>query len=185
MREDSLLYCAFAIAVFDLLCAALFAALSLGLMLSHLSWLTIFCACFGIFWLSLILVLISGIYRRDSDLVWYWIIFSCCGIFVEFILIIYAFISNSTFQAGIIRNSYLLCLSLFVETIFAFIIYQFYLAVSKCDICTERCSKTDLEYISQRSQSSINTTPQQESRDSGNYRRSSRKSSQSYRHNIK
>jgi len=37
MREDSLLYCAFAIAVFDLLCAALFAALSLGLMLSHVS----------------------------------------------------------------------------------------------------------------------------------------------------
>jgi len=37
MREDSLLYCAFAIAVFDLLCGVLFAALSLGLMLSHVS----------------------------------------------------------------------------------------------------------------------------------------------------
>lgn len=37
LREDSLLYCAYSIAVFDLLCAVLFAVLSLGLILSHVS----------------------------------------------------------------------------------------------------------------------------------------------------
>ncbi|XP_034482399.1 uncharacterized protein LOC117787882 [Drosophila innubila] len=184
LGENSLLYCAYSIAVFDLLCAVLFSVLSLGLILSHLSWLTIFCVCLGIFWVTLILLLISGIYTRDSDMVRYWLIFSCFGIFVELILIVYAFLSHSTFQAGVIQNSFILCLGLFVETIFAFIIYQFYLAVSRCNVCVRRRSTPDCACNSQRSQPLIQQQSQPESCESPSYRRSSRRSPQSYRCNI-
>lgn len=79
-EKITLLYCAYAIAVFDLLCAVLFAALSLFKIYSHvsssrvsltdytlvsvlqLSWLTIFAVCFAMFWLTLIALLIYGIY---------------------------------------------------------------------------------------------------------------------------
>ncbi|KAL7733971.1 hypothetical protein ACLKA6_011668 [Drosophila palustris] len=183
LGEDSLLYCAYSIAAFDLLCAVLFAVLSLSLILSHLSWLTIFCVCFGIFWVSLILLLISGIYTRDSDLVRYWLIFSCFGILMEFILIVYAFLSHSTFQAGVIQNSFILCLGLFVETIFAFIIYQFYLAVSRCDVCDRRPSSPDCDCNAHRSQTFIQ--PREQACESSHHRRSSgRRSSQDYKCNI-
>ncbi|XP_064552310.1 uncharacterized protein LOC135438087 [Drosophila montana] len=138
LEKDSLLYCAYAIAVFDLLCGVLFAALSLCKIFTHLSWLTIFAVCFGLFWLTLIVMLFTGIYRRKSDLVRYWLIFSCVGIFVETCLIIYAFLSESTFQMGLASNSLVLCLGLFVETIFAFVIYQFYQVVATCNPCAQQ-----------------------------------------------
>ncbi|XP_060658166.1 uncharacterized protein LOC132792730 [Drosophila nasuta] len=180
LQEESLLYCAYAIAIFDLLCAVLFAVLSLCLILNHLSWLTIFCVCFGVFWITLILLLISGIYRRDSDMVRYWLMFSCFGIMIESILIVYAFMSHTTFQSGVVRNSFILCLGLFVEAIFAFIIYQFYLTVSSCNVCLDRRSSPDCSCTPTYSE----TVPQVEPDDSRQYQRLSRKTSKSYRHNI-
>ncbi|KAH8371885.1 hypothetical protein KR093_009237, partial [Drosophila rubida] len=101
--------------VFDLLCAVLFAVLSLCLIITH----------------------------RNSEMVRYWIMFSCFGILIELILIVYAFMSNTTFQSGVIRNSFILCLGLTVEAIFVFIIYQFYLAVSSCNTCLTKRSTPD------------------------------------------
>ncbi|KAH8415498.1 hypothetical protein KR222_001219, partial [Zaprionus bogoriensis] len=95
---------------FDLLCAVLFAVLCVGTIFAH----------------------------RDPGLVWYWIVFSCVGIVVELALIIYAFLSTGTYQEGLVNNSFILCLGLVVETIFAFIIYQFYLAVYNCNPCVQR-----------------------------------------------
>ncbi|XP_017863490.1 PREDICTED: uncharacterized protein LOC108614085 [Drosophila arizonae] len=134
MQQDrgSLLYCAYAIAVFDLLCGVLFAAFSVTKCSSHLSWLAIFAVCFALFWVTLIALLISGIYWRNSTLVGCWLVFSCVGIAIEICLLIYAFISKSTFQVGIAENSLILLLGLFVETIFALIIYMFYRELPEC-----------------------------------------------------
>ncbi|TDG51174.1 hypothetical protein AWZ03_002261 [Drosophila navojoa] len=134
MQQDrsSLLYCAYAIAVFDLLCGVLFAAFSLTKCFSYLTWLAIFAVCFGLFWITLIALLISGIYWRNPTLVGSWLVFSCVGIAIEICLLIYAFISRSTFQVGIAKNSLILLLGLFVETIFVLIIYLFYRELPEC-----------------------------------------------------
>ncbi|XP_033149533.1 uncharacterized protein LOC108599090 isoform X2 [Drosophila busckii] len=137
-REDSLLYCAYAIGAFDLLCALLFAALSMDMLVGHLSWLTIFGVCFGFFWCSLILLLLFGIYNRNTRLVRYWLLFSIAGIFMELVLIVYAFMRETSFQMGLTSNSLLLFLGLVVETVFVFIVYQFYMLLSKCEACAKR-----------------------------------------------
>ncbi|ALC43786.1 CG34238, partial [Drosophila busckii] len=155
-REDSLLYCAYAIGAFDLLCALLFAALSMDMLVGHLSWLTIFGVCFGFFWCSLILLLLFGIYNRNTRLVRYWLLFSIAGIFMELVLIVYAFMRETSFQMGLTSNSLLLflglgksinqfksftlslCLLAVVETVFVFIVYQFYMLLSKCEACAKR-----------------------------------------------
>ncbi|XP_032596801.1 uncharacterized protein LOC116805881 [Drosophila grimshawi] len=184
VNQESLLYCAYAIAVFDLLCGVLFAVFSLTKIHNHLSWLTIFGVCFGLFWLGLIIVLIFGIYQRKSELVRYWLIFSSVGIFVEICLIMYAFLSHSTFQSGVAKNFSILCIGLIVETIFAFIIYQFYLAVAKCNACGKnfqvpRC--TCQERVQSQSQPKSKPSPKPKTKtDPAPPKRSSR----SYKCNI-
>lgn len=158
-----------------------------------MSWLTIFGVFFASCWLTLIIMLVSGIYwvshltnhsfllylliwrssflQRKPVLIGYWLLFSCLGIMVEALLILYAFLKNSTFNAGLVNNSMFLGLAMcklanvvqrlwfnyfhiaVVECCFAYIIYEFYRTV-KSDPC--RCvepefrshRETSLSYIS-------------------------------------
>ncbi|XP_017134693.1 uncharacterized protein LOC108150894 [Drosophila miranda] len=133
--ENSLLIWAYIIAMFDLICASLFAGLCLDTIFEHLSWLTIFAVVFGIFWVSMIVVLLVGIYARNPRCVRAWILFSEGGILLEMCLLLYAFFSQSTFQAGLVRNGLFLMSGLIVELIFLYTIYQFYKALARCKRC--------------------------------------------------
>ncbi|XP_030373216.1 uncharacterized protein LOC115623146 isoform X2 [Scaptodrosophila lebanonensis] len=97
-----------------------------------LSWLTIFATCFGIFWFSLIVLLVVGLYRRDTRYMRYWLSFSSAGILIEMFLILYGFFSETKFQLSMAKNIILLLLGLIVESCFVYIIFQFYNVLCKC-----------------------------------------------------
>ncbi|XP_022218587.1 uncharacterized protein LOC111071507 [Drosophila obscura] len=133
--ERTLLLWAYVIAIFDLLCATLFAGLCLGTIFEHLSWLTIFAVIFGIFWISMIFVLFIGIYARNPRCLRAWILFSMGGILLEMCLLLYAVFSQSKFQIGLVKNSLFLVSGLIVELIFLYTICQFYKALARCKVC--------------------------------------------------
>ncbi|BFF97229.1 uncharacterized protein DMAD_05682 [Drosophila madeirensis] len=133
--ESTLLLGAYVIAIFDLLCASLFAGLCLNTIFEHLSWLSIFAVVFGIFWVSMIFVLFLGIYARNPRCLRAWIRFSMGGILLEMCLLLYAVFRESKFQIGLVRNGLFLVASLIVELIFLFTICQFYKALARCKVC--------------------------------------------------
>ncbi|XP_017080319.1 uncharacterized protein LOC108114075 [Drosophila eugracilis] len=130
-----LLIWAYAIGCFDLAAALLFAIVSFKTICTHLSWLTIFASIFGIFWVSMILMLLIGIHGRKPSCVRAWLIFSCLGILVEMCLILYAVFNESTFQTGLVKNGLLLLLGLIVECIFLYIVQRFYVTLAFCKAC--------------------------------------------------
>ncbi|XP_017043550.1 uncharacterized protein LOC108089713 [Drosophila ficusphila] len=141
----------------------------------RLSWLTIFAVIFGIFWVSMILMLLFGIRLRHPKCVRAWIIFSCFGILVEMCLILYAVFTESTFQAGLIKNGLLLLLGLIVECIFLYIVYRFNVTLAFCQAChkaikskavnsnsdKERCPEPNRQTQTYRSQGQHSRRPQQ------------------------
>ncbi|XP_070070438.1 uncharacterized protein [Drosophila takahashii] len=110
--RNSLLIWAYAVGCFDLVSAVLFSMVSFKTICDHLSWLTIFATIFGLFWVSMIVMLLVGIHGRNPRCVRAWIIFSCLGILVEMCLILYAVFSESSFQMGLVKNGLLLMLGL-------------------------------------------------------------------------
>ncbi|XP_016933052.3 uncharacterized protein [Drosophila suzukii] len=134
--RNSLLIMAYAIGCFDLVSALLFSMVSFKTICEHLSWLTIFAVIFGLFWISMILMLLlGGIHKRNPRCVRAWIIFSCLGILVEMCLILYAVFNESSFQTGLVKNGLLLLLGLVVECIFLYIVQRFYVTLAFCQAC--------------------------------------------------
>ncbi|EDW33476.1 GL15470 [Drosophila persimilis] len=93
--------------MFDLICASLFAGLCLDTIFEH----------------------------RNPRCLRAWILFSEGGILLEMCLLLYAFFSQSTFQAGLVRNGLFLMSGLIVELVFLYTIYQFYKALARCKRC--------------------------------------------------
>lgn len=101
--------------------------------------------------------------QRKPNLIGYWLLFSFLGIMVEALLILYAFLKNSTFNAGLVNNSMFLALAMcklpnlaqlfwfnyfhiaVVECCFAYIIYEFYRTVKE-----DPCRCVEPEFRSQR-----------------------------------
>ncbi|KAH8379070.1 hypothetical protein KR009_002958, partial [Drosophila setifemur] len=133
----TLLIGAYAIGIFDLISASFFFIVSFRAICNRLSWLTIFAVAFGIFWVSMIVMLLLGIHGRNPKCLKTWITFSCCGILVETILLLYAVLSESTFQTGLFKNILFLAAGLFVESIFLFVIHRFYVTLSFCQKCNK------------------------------------------------
>ncbi|XP_039485172.1 uncharacterized protein LOC120447708 [Drosophila santomea] len=133
--NNSLLIWAYAIGCFDLISALLFSMVSLKTICDHLSWLTIFAAVFGLFWITMIVMLLVGIHGRNPRCVRAWIIFSCVGIMVEMCLVLYAVFNESTFQMGVVKNGLLLMLGLLVECAFLYIVQRFYVTLAFCQAC--------------------------------------------------
>ncbi|XP_001972286.2 uncharacterized protein LOC6546342 [Drosophila erecta] len=133
--NNSLLVWAYAIGCFDLISAMLFSMVSLKTICDHLSWLTIFAAVFGLFWITMIVMLLVGIHGRNARCVRAWIIFSCVGIMVEMCLVLYAVFNESSFQMGLVKNGLLLMLGLVVECIFLYIVQRFYVTLAFCQAC--------------------------------------------------
>ncbi|XP_017014523.2 uncharacterized protein [Drosophila takahashii] len=133
--RNSLLIWAYAVGCFDLVSAVLFSMVSFKTICDHLSWLTIFATIFGLFWVSMIVMLLVGIHGRNPRCVRAWIIFSCLGILVEMCLILYAVFSESSFQMGLVKNGLLLMLGLVVECIFLYIVQRFYVTLAFCQAC--------------------------------------------------
>ncbi|KAH8361603.1 hypothetical protein KR084_009651 [Drosophila pseudotakahashii] len=134
-NRNSLLIWAYAVGCFDLVSAVLFSMVSFKTICDHLSWLTIFATIFGLFWISMIVMLLVGIHGRNPRCVRAWIIFSCLGILVEMCLILYAVFSESSFQMGLVKNGLLLMLGLVVECIFLYIVQRFYVTLAFCQAC--------------------------------------------------
>ncbi|XP_017133556.1 uncharacterized protein LOC108150103 [Drosophila elegans] len=135
ISQNSLLMWGYGVALFDLVSAVLFSLVSFKTICKRLSWLTIFAVVFGLFWVSMILMLLIGIHGRNPRCVRVWIIFSCLGILVEMCLILYAVFNESSFQLGLIKNGLLLMLGLLIECIFLYIVYRFYVTLEFCQAC--------------------------------------------------
>ncbi|KMY98851.1 uncharacterized protein LOC6737556 [Drosophila simulans] len=158
--KKSLLIWAYAIGCFDLISALLFSMVSLKTICDHLSWLTIFAAVFGLFWITMIVMLLVGIHGRHPRCVRAWIIFSCVGIMVEMCLVLYAVFNESTFQMGLIKNGLLLMVGLIVECIFLYIVQRFYVTLAFCQAChkaiasriaqQQSCMELETEYGHQK-----------------------------------
>ncbi|XP_041633264.1 uncharacterized protein [Drosophila kikkawai] len=103
---------AYAIGCFDLIAALLFFVVGLRSISQRLSWLTIFGILFGIFWISMIVMLLLGIQGRRPRLVRAWIIFSCAGILTEIFVFLYGILCESSFHKGLVKNGLLLLAAL-------------------------------------------------------------------------
>ncbi|XP_017087511.2 uncharacterized protein [Drosophila bipectinata] len=130
-----LLIWAYAIGIFDLVSAVFFFLISLKTICSRLSWLSIFAVTFGLFWVTMIFMLLVGIHGRKPQCVRDWIIFCCIGIVFEMGLIVYAIFNDSSFNTGLLKNGILLIAGLVVECMFLYIIYRFYVTMEFCQNC--------------------------------------------------
>ncbi|KAH8345822.1 hypothetical protein KR067_006760 [Drosophila pandora] len=130
-----LLLCAYVIGIFDLVSAVFFFLISFKTICNRLSWLSIFAVTFGLFWITMILMLLVGIHGGKPRCVRAWIIFCCVGILFEMCLILYAIFNESSFQTGLLKNCLLLTAGLAVESMFLYIIYRFYVTMDFCQKC--------------------------------------------------
>ncbi|XP_016988999.1 uncharacterized protein LOC108051401 [Drosophila rhopaloa] len=170
LSPNTLLMWAYGVGFFDLLSAVLFSMVSFKTICNRLSWLTIFAVVFGLFWVSMILMLLVGIHGRNPKCVRAWIIFSCLGILVEMFLILYAVFTESSFQIGLVKNGLLLMLGLCIECSFLYIVYRFYVTLAFCQACHKTIqSKVVQQHLTEPSQDS-NHQRQKQARDQHNNR---------------
>jgi len=106
--DGYLVPCAYCIALLDFISAVLFAIISGVVFARHVrrfghpfsiqmgkfrylqgNWSALVALIFTIFWMVIIIVLIAGIYRRKLGLVRFWLVFTCLGILLDGVILLY------------------------------------------------------------------------------------------------
>ncbi|XP_017955294.1 uncharacterized protein LOC108650618 [Drosophila navojoa] len=125
--ENYLVVCSYAIAILDLLSAVLFAGVSCMLYVQHRHWTSLAALLFSFVWICIIIVLLLGIYRRQLNFVRYWLVFTCLGIMLDALLLLYGLTLAVSINWEGVKITVMPFIGLAVEMTFVFIIYVFYL----------------------------------------------------------
>ncbi|EDV96926.1 GH16545 [Drosophila grimshawi] len=125
--DGYLVICSYAIAILDLVSAILFASVSATLYAEHSHWTSLVALIFSIIWICIILMLLLGIRRRHLTLVRYWLVFTCLGIMLDTILLLYGLTLVVSVNWEGVKITILPFVGLAVEMTFVYIIYIFYL----------------------------------------------------------
>ncbi|KAH8415499.1 hypothetical protein KR222_001220 [Zaprionus bogoriensis] len=109
ISDGYLVICSYAIALLDLVSALLFGSVSCMLYTQHVSslalgyapsqiiircylknhWTSLAALIFSCLWIGIILMLLMGIYQRRLSYVRYWLVFTCLGIMLDALLLLY------------------------------------------------------------------------------------------------
>nr|XP_016933683.1 uncharacterized protein LOC108012763 [Drosophila suzukii] len=125
--DGYLVPCAYCIALLDFISAVLFAIISGVVFARHGNWSALVALIFTIFWMVIIIVLIAGIYRRKLGLVRFWLVFTCLGILLDGVILLYGLTLAISVNWEGVKITVLPFVGLAVEMTFVYIIYLFYL----------------------------------------------------------
>ncbi|ALC43785.1 CG14151, partial [Drosophila busckii] len=87
--DGYLVICSYGIALLDLISAVLFGGVSGMLYGKYHRWTSLALLIFAIIWVWIICMLLLGIYRRRILFVRFWLMFTCLGILLDTVLLIY------------------------------------------------------------------------------------------------
>ncbi|KAH8367539.1 hypothetical protein KR200_000064 [Drosophila serrata] len=124
--DGYLVPCAYFIALLDFISALLFAIISGLVFYKHGNGSALVALLFTFFWIIIIIVLGAGIYSRKSKLVRFWLIFTCLGIILDGLILIYGLIMALAVSCDGVRITVLPFAGLAVEMTFVYIVYLFY-----------------------------------------------------------
>ncbi|KAH8390798.1 hypothetical protein KR215_012075 [Drosophila sulfurigaster] len=127
MSDGYLVICSYAIALLDLISAVLFASVSGMLYAQHHHWTSLAALIFSLMWMLIILLLLVGIYQRNLTYVRYWLVFTCLGIMLDAVLLLYGLTLAISINWEGVKITVLPFVGLAVEMTFVYIIYVFYL----------------------------------------------------------
>ncbi|XP_034482400.1 uncharacterized protein LOC117787883 [Drosophila innubila] len=125
--DGYLVICSYAIAILDLISAVLFASVSGVLYAQHNHWTSLAALIFSMLWMVIILMLLLGIYQRSLSYIRYWLVFTCLGIMLDAILLLYGLTLSISINWEGVKITVLPFVGLAVEMTFVYIIYIFYL----------------------------------------------------------
>ncbi|XP_017014538.2 uncharacterized protein [Drosophila takahashii] len=125
--DGYLVPCAYCIALLDFISAVLFAIISGVVFAKHGNWSALVALIFTIFWMIIIVILIAGIYRRKLGLVRFWLVFTCLGILLDGVILLYGLTLAISVNWEGVKITVLPFVGLAVEMTFVYIIYLFYL----------------------------------------------------------
>ncbi|XP_022218585.1 uncharacterized protein LOC111071505 [Drosophila obscura] len=128
--DGYLVLCAYAIALLDLVSAVLFAVVSGMLYAKNSHWTSLVALIFTIFWILIIIVLVLGIYKRQLTLIRCWLAFTCLGIFLDGIILIYGLTLAIAVNWEGVKVTVLPFVGLAVEMTFVYIIHLLYLEMT-------------------------------------------------------
>ncbi|KAH8266132.1 hypothetical protein KR038_006447 [Drosophila bunnanda] len=143
MRTNSggfLVPCAYCIAVLDFISALLFAIISGLVFNKHGNGSALMALIFTIFWMIIIIILAAGVYSRKSKFVRFWLIFTCLGIILDGLILIYGLIMAIAVNCDGVRITVLPFAGLAVEMAFVYIIYLFYPFMETEPSCQQECN---------------------------------------------
>ncbi|XP_017043542.1 uncharacterized protein LOC108089707 [Drosophila ficusphila] len=130
MRSTSdgyLVPCAYCIALLDFISAVLFAIISGVVYSKHGHWSALVALIFTVFWMLIIIILLSGIYKRKLGLVRFWLVFTCLGILLDGVILLYGLTLAISVNWEGVKITVLPFVGLAVEMTFVYIIYLLYL----------------------------------------------------------
>lgn len=127
MDDGYLVICSYAIAILDLISAILFASVSGMLYAQHNHWTSLAALIFSLLWMAIILMLLLGTYLRRLSYIRYWLVFTCLGIMLDAILLLYGLTLAISINWEGVKITVLPFVGLAVEMTFVYIIYIFYL----------------------------------------------------------
>ncbi|XP_052845755.1 uncharacterized protein LOC128258263 isoform X1 [Drosophila gunungcola] len=126
--DGYLVLCAYCIALLDFISAVLFAIISGVVFSKHVRrWTALVALIFTVFWMLIIITLLAGIYRRKLGLVRFWLVFTCLGILLDGVILLYGLTLAISVNWEGVKITVLPFVGLAVEMTFVYIIYLFYL----------------------------------------------------------
>ncbi|XP_017841367.1 uncharacterized protein LOC108599089 isoform X2 [Drosophila busckii] len=125
--DGYLVICSYGIALLDLISAVLFGGVSGMLYGKYHRWTSLALLIFAIIWVWIICMLLLGIYRRRILFVRFWLMFTCLGILLDTVLLIYGLTLAMSINWEGVKVTMLPFVGLSVEMTFVYIVYLFYM----------------------------------------------------------
>ncbi|KAH8305289.1 hypothetical protein KR018_011869 [Drosophila ironensis] len=122
-------YC---IGFLDLVSAMLFAFISGVVFAKHGKCSALVALVFTSIWILMIVILLAGVFKRKSTLVRLWLIFTCLGIVLDGLILLYGLTLAISVNWEGVKITVLPFMGLAVEMTFVYIIYLFYLDMIGC-----------------------------------------------------
>ncbi|XP_017018326.1 uncharacterized protein [Drosophila kikkawai] len=124
--DKYLVPCAYCIVLLDFISALLFTIISGLVFHKHGNASALAALLFTIFWMVIIVILAAGIYKRKVKLVRFWLVFTCLGIILDGVILLYGLTLAIAVNWDGVKVTVLPFVGLAVEMTFVYIIYLFY-----------------------------------------------------------
>ncbi|KAH8296203.1 hypothetical protein KR054_003039 [Drosophila jambulina] len=135
--EGYLVPCAYCIALLDFISALLFAIISGLVFHKRSNGSALMALLFSVFWMIITIILGTGIYSRKMKLVRFWLVFTCLGIILDGIILLYGLTMAIAVNWDGVKITVLPFAGLAVEMTFVYIIYLLYPYLESNTDCQE------------------------------------------------